>query len=121
MGWKVDSPDLAGDIWDEVRAVCAKPISRLTPEDLYHLLIHQVAPSAVVPRALDFLEDAPLISSGRFPGDLLKTLLDLPESYWAVHHDHWMRTHGVLHSIEKGLKFIERPKAAFLAFIGVTK
>ena len=121
MGWKVGRLRLRGDLWDEVRAACAKPISTLTPEDLNNLLVHQVAPSAVVPRVLDILVDAPLISSGNYPGDLLETLLELPETYWSAHNDHWMRTHGVLHSIEEGLKLIERPKAAFLAVIGITK
>jgi len=110
---------MAGDIWDEVRTACAKRIGDLTSNDLYHLLIHQVAPTQVVPRALDVLEDDPLISSGRFPGDLLKTLLEFPKAYWEENHDHWLRTHGVLQSIEEALNMIERPKAAFLSVIGV--
>jgi hypothetical protein len=110
---------MAGDIWEEVRTACAKRITDLTANDLYHLLIHRVAPTVTVPRALDVLEDDPLISSGRFPGDLLKTLLELPKSYWEENHDHWMRAHTVVRSIEDALKVIERPKAAFLSVIGV--
>jgi hypothetical protein len=120
MGWKPDS-HMIGDIWEEVRSACAKPISDLTADDLYHLLIHQVAPATVVPQALGVLEDSPLISSGRFPGDLLQTLLRLPESYWEDHHDHWMRAHSVLHSVDEALKLIERPRAAFLSVIASRK
>ena len=119
MGWKPDDAQVPDDIWREVREACRKPIGTLTPDDLYHLLIFQVAPAAVVPRALDVLEDSPLISSGLFPGDLLKTLLELPTSYWEDHRDQWMRTHHVLQSIDEAMNAIERPKAAFLRVIGI--
>jgi hypothetical protein len=50
----------------------------------------------VVPVVLDALERDPLASAGRFRGDLLRALIDLPAEFWRHDHGLFRRYQAVL-------------------------
>ncbi len=57
-----------------------------TPEaTLLGALERGAALEAVVPRVLELLASDPLISGGRFPGDLLRALTEVDAHFWSRH------------------------------------
>ena len=58
------------------------PISELEVED-YRILINQgIALKYIVPPAIDILSDNLFAEGDYFPGDLLKSILTIDESFW---------------------------------------
>lgn len=53
-----------------------------SPEELLAAVVNGWRLSDVVPRTLDLVERDPLASGGRFPGDLVRGLMELPGSFW---------------------------------------
>lgn len=80
-----DNPTLEqveGDIWGEapfgstrlverIHQLRRRPIASLGAEDLRLLLTQEVGTQSLLPRALDLLEQDPLIAGDFYPGDLL--------------------------------------------------
>lgn len=65
-----------------LRQLRARRLLELSTEDLFLVLLQGWALPHVVPCALERLERDPLTSAGRFPGDLLRSLIELPPSFW---------------------------------------
>jgi len=67
-------------------SVCEKAINKklkdLSPNEIRVLVGQSISLSYVVPLALDLLERDPLIFAGRYKGDLLVRVLDIPKSFW---------------------------------------
>jgi hypothetical protein len=61
------------------------PVGELSAGDLRILLGQQVAPTVLVPLALEVLLDDPLTETTSYPGDLLQSVLRLPGSFWDGH------------------------------------
>ena len=59
-----------------------------SPREVLAALVAGAELSAVVPLALDLVERDPLLSAGRFPGDLLRGLMAVPGQLWGRHP--WM-------------------------------
>jgi hypothetical protein len=55
------------------------------PREVLAALVAGAELSAVVPLALDLVERDPLLSTGRFPGDLLRGLMAVPGHLWGRH------------------------------------
>lgn len=62
-----------------------RPLSSLTRADLLAALVNGWCLSAVVPIVLDAVERDPLCSAGRFPGDLLRGLMEISGGFWGQH------------------------------------
>ncbi len=41
----------------------------------------------LIPLALETLDEDPLVEGSYYPGDLLKVVLEVPQSFWGVHTD----------------------------------
>ena len=48
-------------------------------------LVQGIGLDVAVPAALDLVGEDPLHSAGRFPGDVLRALMEVPGSYWTRH------------------------------------
>ena len=59
-----------------------------SPREVLAALVAGAELSAAVPLALDLVERDPLLSAGRFPGDLLRGLMAVPGQLWGRHP--WM-------------------------------
>lgn len=59
-----------------------QPVATATRDDLLVALVHGWYLAAVVPMALDIVEDDPLASTGEFDGDLLRGLMEVPGRFW---------------------------------------
>ncbi|MEV6448449.1 contact-dependent growth inhibition system immunity protein [Amycolatopsis sp. NPDC051716] len=86
-----DPPADASRLITTVHGLRRKPVGQLDAEDLRVLLSQQVGIDALVPYALDVLDDNPLAEGDFYPGDLLKAVLELPAQYWQQHPDHEKR------------------------------
>ena len=71
------------------------PIGELSAEDCRLLLGQKMSPLFLVPIALHFLDDFPIIESEPVPTALLETLLNLPSEFWERHQDLWMEVCGI--------------------------
>lgn len=106
--------ELEGDVWKifefpselvkrcfELRKV---PLNSLEIDDLRLLIIQQIGLSYVVPLAIEMLEKDILAEGMYFPGDLLKSILNVPENFWKLNKNYFNQLHAIL---EKGIDTIE--------------
>ena len=61
----------------------------------------------LVPMALDLLEQNPWAGGNMYPGDLLKTVAEVPVSYWSENSEWVPRFQGVLDEVMKRHRFVE--------------
>ena len=67
--------------------------------------------AAAVPLALDRVEGDPLRSAGRFPGELLRGVMEVPSSYWSRHprmHERFLAALRAAASLRRRLPADER-------------
>jgi hypothetical protein len=77
-----------------------KPIGVMDVEDLRVLLLQQEGIEVLVPIALTHLEQNPLAEGDFYPGDLLTSVLKVPQAYWQQHPDQDRRRSAVIGAIE---------------------
>ena len=70
-------------------------------EDLRVMLLQQESVGVLTPVALAKLEQNPLAEGDFYPGDLLATVLKIPQPYWQQHSDQLMRIRNVIQQVEK--------------------
>jgi hypothetical protein len=63
-----------------------KPLSEFTVEDLRIMLGQEVGVQVLLPRAVDVLVREPLAEGDLYPGDLLRSVVRLPDSAWSDLH-----------------------------------
>ncbi|MEH0822107.1 MULTISPECIES: contact-dependent growth inhibition system immunity protein [unclassified Micromonospora] len=61
-----------------------KPLAEFTVEDLRIMLGQGIGVPALLPRAVQVLLRDPLAEGDHYPGDLLSTVLRLPDSAWST-------------------------------------
>jgi hypothetical protein len=84
--WDPAAPDATAAI-KRCHELRTKPVKTFTDADLRVLIEHHVAPDLLVWRALTRLRRDPLLESGRYPGDLLASVLRVDASYWEPRFD----------------------------------
>jgi hypothetical protein len=67
------------------QSVHETPLDRLSPQDLARACRHDIHRAAVVPVALEILEDN-IAESGMYNGELLTSLIDIPRVF-CIKHD----------------------------------
>src|SRR5262245_24749022 len=72
------------------------PLEDFTTEDLRIMIGQQIGLLFLIPLALEKLDDDPLAEGNFYPGDLLKAVLDVPDSFWNVHTDMFEVLRGVV-------------------------
>jgi RNase adaptor protein for sRNA GlmZ degradation len=68
-----------------IRALRRKPIAEFTVEDLRITLGQQMGMVHLTPLALAVLESNPFAEGHFYPGDLLVSVMRIPEPYWSAH------------------------------------
>ncbi|GLC25156.1 hypothetical protein [Roseisolibacter agri] len=86
------------------------------PEELLAAVVNGWRLSDVVPSTLDLVERDPLASGGRFPGDLVRGLMELPGSFWGRAPRLYARYRAVLRASADARRRL--PPESRLAFWG---
>jgi hypothetical protein len=107
------APADATTLVTKVHELRRKPVVELTPEDLRLLLGQQVGVDVLLPRTLALLKRDPLIEGDFYPGDLLETVLRLPQPYWEQHPCLAEQAKAILDSIKDLPPELEVDTAAF--------
>ena len=63
------------------------PVGELSTEDLRLLIGQNIGTVHLMPLAIEILREDPLAEGAFYLGDLLKSALGVPESYWDNHSD----------------------------------
>jgi hypothetical protein len=96
-----DPPADATRLVRTVHQLRRKPIGTMQVEDLRLLLLQQEGVTVLVPLALTQLEQNPLAEGDFYPGDLLTTILRIPQSYWQQHPEQFARMQRIIEEVEK--------------------
>jgi hypothetical protein len=83
-----------------VHALRRRPVDLLGIEDLRVLIAQQVGLDVIVPLALSRLEENPLAEGDFYPGDLLVSVLRVPQAYWRSHPAESARVRTIADSVD---------------------
>jgi hypothetical protein len=89
----------------EMRRLRAVPLKQLRIEDLRLLIGQSIGLEFLVPMALDHVEDHPLAAGDFYPGDLLKNVMDVHETFWNGHPDLRQR---LVHALERAVDRVRK-------------
>lgn len=78
----LEPPVLNSGLTESVHRLWRTPVKRFSLGDLRLLIGQQLALEYLVPIALTHLQEHPLAEGTYYPGDLLKMVATVPESYW---------------------------------------
>lgn len=96
-------PEGESHLVSEMRRLRRVPLKQLRLEDLRLLIGQSIGLEFLVPIALDHLEDHPLAAGDFYPGDLLKNVMDVHETFWTGRPDLRRR---LVHALERALERI---------------
>ena len=91
-----DMPRLGPDMSIRLRTILNRKPSELSLKELTHAIARGLCLTPLVDRTLDIVEAHPLATAGWFAGDLLRSLVDVPEWFWRRHPDMHERYRAVL-------------------------
>lgn len=89
----------------EMRRLRALPLKQLRIEDLRLLIGQSIGLEFLVPMALDHVEHHPLAAGDFYPGDLLKNMMDVHETFWNGHPDLRQR---LVHALERAVDRVRK-------------
>lgn len=84
-----DDLEAAGEAAPALVRAINRPLRRLGAAELFLFVRANLALSAVLPRAMQCLEDAPLLQAAEYPADLLTAVLEADARYWLDNRDAW--------------------------------
>lgn len=84
--WEPNTAENSG-LAQKCLALTKVPLVKLSANELSMLIGQSYNPHYLVPLALEILNNDILITAGLYPGDLLKSVLDVPSSFWEEHPD----------------------------------
>jgi hypothetical protein len=70
------------EVANRLRNMLPRKPSELSEKELAHAIARGLCLRPLVQRLLDIVEADPLASAGWFSGDLLRSLIDVPEWFW---------------------------------------
>lgn len=111
---ELEDPDWDPSAYDDIaQRLVAKPVRKLQPGELLHLIRQGCARRFTIPLALERLEADPMIAADGHPGDLLVALLEAPTGYWAGRPGLWGRAAGIVATVaERAQTAAEEAKRA---------
>ncbi|MEC5145507.1 contact-dependent growth inhibition system immunity protein [Chitinophaga sp. 212800010-3] len=84
--WENETVEISA-LMQKCLALVKIPVAKLSASELRLLIGQGFNPAYLVPLALEILQHDMLINAGMYAGDLLKTVLDVPASFWEAHPD----------------------------------
>ena len=109
--------DSGSSLARRVRAACDVPIGQLDPGRVALLIRQDVGRDHVIRRALDILQQDPLIEAQVSRGDLLRTVLDLPHEFWTHHEEDYQTVHQILMELDEAIDELTPSRASFASFL----
>jgi hypothetical protein len=103
----VEGPGGRVDLRSELRRLRTVPLKQLRIEDVRLLIGQSLGLEFLVPMALDQLEAHPLTAGDFYPGDLLKNVMEVSESFWNSHPELRER---LVHALERALERVRDVK-----------
>jgi hypothetical protein len=97
-----DPPANATRLIETVHGLRRRPVRSLETEDLRVLVGQKVGLAALLPLAIDRLEEDPMAEGDYYPGDLLVAVLRVPRDYWAGHPEQYVRVNAVVERLVPG-------------------
>jgi hypothetical protein len=88
-----------------MRRLRALPLKQMRIEDLRLLIGQSIGLEFLVPMALDHVEDHPLAAGDFYPGDLLKSVMDVHETFWNGRPDLRQR---LVHALERAVDRVRK-------------
>ena len=103
----VPSTDLEGGSYllSQLRRLRTVPLKELRIEDIRLLIGQSLGLDFLVPMALDHLEAHPLAAGDFYPGDLLKNVMEAPESFW---NNHVELRERLVNALERALERVRK-------------
>ena len=89
----------------QLRRLRTVPLKELRIEDIRLLIGQSLGLEFLVPMALDHLEAHPLTAGDFYPGDLLKNVMEAPESFWNNHPELRER---LVNALERALERVRK-------------
>ena len=89
----------------QLRRLSTLPLKQLRIEDIRLLIGQSLGLEFLVPIALDHLEAHPLAAGDFYPGDLLKNVVEAPESFWNNHPELRQR---LVSALERALERVRK-------------
>ena len=84
-----DQPDFESHLTTRCYELRKITLNKFTTEDLRIMIGQQIGLKYVVPLAIETLTKDIFSEGDLYPGDLLKTLLHIDTSFWALHKEYW--------------------------------
>ena len=84
-----------------------KPLSEFTVEDLRIMTGQGIGLPFLIPLAVEYLENEPLVGGDFYPGDLLRAVLGVVEPFWADHPDPFQRLRKVVRRVKDMLPSLD--------------
>jgi len=95
-----DAPADASTLISTVHRLRRQPVGSLDAEDLRVLIGQRVGLPVLVSRALDLLQNDPLVEGAYYPGDLLAAVLRVPAEHWAARPQELARLRAILPTVD---------------------
>jgi CDI immunity proteins len=96
-----DPPPEATRLIETVHRLRRKPIGLFDAEDFRILLGQRLSVETLLPRALELLEEEPLLEGDLYRGDVLVATMRAPSSFWHQNPELLTRLERVIESIDK--------------------
>ena len=116
-GANLASSEFGSGLVKRVTEACHVPIGGLTAAQIGLLIRQDIERSLLVPMAIEILEDNPLIETEFYPGDLLRTLLELPQEYWSENQQSWLALNSVLTQLDETIAMLGDARDSFASFL----
>ena len=91
----------------ETRRLVRVPLRQLRLEDLRLLIGQNIGLQYLVPMAIDHVETHPLAHGDFYPGDLLKQVMEVDESFWVKRTDLRVR---LVAALERALERVRKTR-----------
>jgi hypothetical protein len=89
----------------QLRRLRTVPLKELRMEDIRLLIGQSLGLGFLVPMALDHLEAHPLAAGDFYPGDLLKNVMEAPQSFW---NNHTELRERLVNALERALERVRK-------------
>jgi CDI immunity proteins len=112
-------PEFLSHVVVTSHALRKKPIDQFEVEDLRFMIGQNIGTQYLMPKALGLLEQTPLLWDYHFPGEVLHSILKLPDVYWSLHSEQLKRMCGIIGSALKQTdeSLIQETKGLAAAFL----
>jgi hypothetical protein len=97
-------PDGESHLVTTIHRLRKKSLDEFSVEDLRIVLLQQIYPEHLVPKALEVLEREPLAEGNHYPGDLFMSVAEQLPRFWSDHPELAVRAAAVANSVAQCIR-----------------